>query len=114
MVARGADGQRIRVALSQTPAMDLRVWVVVFVVAAGCIRPVKHARMSVDDPVFPEERIAAAERVARQCSTYWGLLFPGLGQLCLGRTQEGAAIASVAAADAATASVAAVRSRVRR
>lgn len=111
MVARGADGQRFRVVLSHTPAMDFRVWVVLFVVAAGCIRPVKHARMSVDDPVFPEERIAAAERVARQCSTYWGLLFPGLGQLCLGRTQEGAAIASVAAADAATASVAAVRSK---
>jgi membrane protease YdiL (CAAX protease family) len=109
MVARGADGQRLRVALGHTTAMNLRVCMVVFVVAAGCSRPVRHARMSVADPVFPEERIAAAERAARRCSTYWGLLFPGVGQLCLGRTQEGAAIASVAVADAAAASVAAVR-----
>jgi membrane protease YdiL (CAAX protease family) len=93
------------------PAVFFRRWVVFVSVAAGCVRPVKHARMSADEPVFPEERIAAAERGARPCSPYWGLLFPGVGQLCLGRTQEGAAIASVAAADAAIATVAALSTK---
>lgn len=67
--------------------------------AAGCVRPVATARLSRLEPLAPEEIEARALVDRASCSTQLGLLFPGVGQLCLHQTARGAALASLAAAE---------------
>lgn len=72
-------------------------------VAAGCSRPVMTGRTSIIAPPSPAEIEAGAAVEFRSCSPHLGWLFPGLAQLCLGKTGEGAALAGLAAGEIATA-----------
>ena len=57
-----------------------------------------EARISREEPQS-EREIEAAGRVAnRKCDLRYGLLFPGVGQLCLGRSAEGSFLAALGAA----------------
>ena len=80
------------------------------VVAVGCAcsRPVVTARTSAIEPPAPEEIEAEIAVRGRACDPRLGFLFPGLAQLCLGKTAEGAALASLAAAEIGTAIAVAV------
>ena len=71
--------------------------------AAGCMRPVATARTSPLDPPTPRELEAEIDQRHRSCDPRWGLLFPGLGQLCLGQAESGLTLSSLAAAEIATA-----------
>jgi len=62
-----------------------------------------EARISREEPQS-EREIEAAGRVAnRKCDLRYGLLFPGVGQLCLGRSAEGSFLAALGAAELGTA-----------
>lgn len=91
-------------------AVTVTVTVTVTLAAAGCGAPLRQARLTHEEPEHPEERAAAARQAARACSGGWGLLFPGLGQLCTGRTAEGSTLAALAAAELATGVTVAARS----
>jgi hypothetical protein len=73
------------------------------VALAACSRPIIRARTSPIEPPAPEE-LAAEQRVrGASCSTYLGLLFPGLAQLCLGDRAKAAVIGGLAVAEVGTA-----------
>jgi membrane protease YdiL (CAAX protease family) len=72
------------------------------VLAAACSRPIQTARTTHAEPPAPAEVEAAARQQARRCGDGWGLLFPGLGQLCLGKTGEGSALMALGAAELGT------------
>jgi membrane protease YdiL (CAAX protease family) len=60
-------------------------------------------RTSFDAPPTDAELESTTRLADASCSGNWGLLFPGLAQLCTGRRAEGAVLMSLAAAEAATA-----------
>jgi membrane protease YdiL (CAAX protease family) len=69
----------------------------------ACSRPIKPARTTPTEPPS-EEELEAGELVRNaSCSRHWGLLFPGVGQLCQGRTGRGAVIAGLMVAEVGTA-----------
>lgn len=68
----------------------------------GCSRPLKNARLSADDPVYPAESEAAERQRSRKCSDYWGILIPGLSQLCRGKNIEGTALIAAGAIELGT------------
>jgi hypothetical protein len=73
--------------------------------AAGlvaCSRPLARARTETFQPVFPAEQAARERLQQARCSPRWGLLFPGLGQLCTGHPGEGLALLGLGAAELAT------------
>lgn len=76
--------------------------------ATACSRPVKTARVSSIEPPAPEELDAEVAMRDRSCDPRLGFLFPGLGQLCLGKKGEGAALASLGVAEVGTAIAVAV------
>jgi len=79
--------------------------------AGGCSRPLATARLSRLEPPAPEE-IEAREAIEhRSCTPNLAFLFPGAGQLCLGQTERGAVMGSVAAAEIGAAVGAAVETR---
>ena len=71
--------------------------------AAGCSRPVQTARTTLIAPPSEAEIEAGFAFDYRSCSPKLGWLFPGLGQLCLGKTAEGSLLAGLAAAEIGTA-----------
>jgi membrane protease YdiL (CAAX protease family) len=68
---------------------------------AGCAPPIHPARTSAAEPPSERERAAAERFARRRCSPNWKFLYPGVGQLCLGKTAEGSAIAAMTAVEAA-------------
>jgi membrane protease YdiL (CAAX protease family) len=70
---------------------------------AACSRPVTTARTTHAQPPMPAETAARERHEARRCDQGWGLLFPGLGQLCLGKRAEGSALMALGAAELGTA-----------
>ena len=76
--------------------------------AFACSRPVKTARVAAIEPPAPEELDAEVALRERSCDPRWGFLFPGLAQLCLGKTAEGATLATLGAAEIGTAIAVAV------
>lgn len=76
----------------------------------ACMRPVVPARRSIVEPPAPAETDAEARLQQAACSPRWGLLFPGLAQLCLRQTGEGVALAGAGAAEIGTAVAAGVAS----
>jgi membrane protease YdiL (CAAX protease family) len=81
----------------------LKAVVAALVAAAGCSRPVATARTTLIEPPAAEEIDAAARFQHRSCSPHLAWLFPGLGQICLGKGVEGGVMAGLAAAEAGTA-----------
>jgi membrane protease YdiL (CAAX protease family) len=71
--------------------------------AASCSRPVMTGRTSIIAPPSPAEIEAGVAVDYRSCSPHLGWLFPGLGQLCLGKTGEGAVLGGLAASEIGTA-----------
>lgn len=72
-------------------------------VASACSRPVQTARTTLIAPP-PEAEIEAGMALDyRSCSPKLGWLFPGVGQLCLGKTAEGSIMSGLAAAEISTA-----------
>jgi membrane protease YdiL (CAAX protease family) len=70
--------------------------------SAACSRPVRTARVSKLEPAMPAE-IEARQRLTKPpCSYKLSLLFPGLGQLCTRRTNEGLALMALGAAELGT------------
>jgi len=65
----------------------------------GCSAPIRHARL--DPAAAPSAvEIDAADRARnRSCGPTVGLLWPGIGQACLGRPQEAAILATMAGAE---------------
>lgn len=64
--------------------------------------PARPARLSPAEPAKPRELEAEQTYREASCSAATSLWFPGGGQLCQGRTAEGALFASLAAAEIAT------------
>ena len=66
----------------------------------ACSIPVRQARL--DSLAAPTQaEIDAADRArARSCGPTVGYLWPGIGQACVGRSEEGMALAALAAAEA--------------
>ncbi|HEU5055171.1 MAG TPA: hypothetical protein VFU21_01540, partial [Kofleriaceae bacterium] len=54
--------------------------------AVGCSRPVATARTTLIEPPTAAEIEAGVAMDHRSCSPSLGWLFPGLAQLCLGKT----------------------------
>jgi len=73
------------------------------VTAAACSRPVQTARTTLIAPPSQAEIDAGLAVDYRSCSPNLGWLFPGLGQLCLGKKPEAAVLSSLAAAEIGTA-----------
>lgn len=71
--------------------------------AAACSRPVATARTTLIEPPTPAEIEAGFAVEGRACSPNLGWLFPGLAQLCLGKTTEGAVMAGLAGSEIGTA-----------
>jgi membrane protease YdiL (CAAX protease family) len=71
--------------------------------AAACSRPVQTARTTLIAPPSEAEIEAGFAYDDRSCSPSLGWLFPGLGQLCLGKKPEALALSSLAAAEIGTA-----------
>ena len=66
--------------------------VIVVLALAACSRPIQYARTEKFQTVFAAEEAAAVRRAQARCSRNWGLLFPGLAQLCTGKPDEGVAL----------------------
>jgi membrane protease YdiL (CAAX protease family) len=75
--------------------------------ASGCIH-VRQARLTADEPPSEIELDALRRVKANQCSGLLAASFPGAAQLCLGKTTEGAALATLGVAELATGVTAAV------
>jgi membrane protease YdiL (CAAX protease family) len=77
--------------------------------SAMACAPIHRARL---DPSAPpsEVELDAAERLADPaCSAKWSLLLPGVGQLCTGKTGEGAVITALSVAEIGTAAALATK-----
>lgn len=70
---------------------------------AACSRPVQTARTTLIEPPSEAEIEAGLALDYRSCSPRLGWLFPGLGQLCMGKTAEGGVLSGLAAAEIGTA-----------
>ncbi|HVE82146.1 MAG TPA: CPBP family intramembrane glutamic endopeptidase [Myxococcales bacterium] len=68
---------------------------------AGCAH-VRPARLALEEDERPEEKQARETVAASGCPAAVPLLFPGIAEACLGRPAEGAALASLGAAELAT------------
>ncbi len=80
-------------------------WVIVC--AAACGPKIQPARTTVAQPPMPRE-IEAAERLDdARCNPRWGLLVPGMAQVCFGKRTEGAVLASLFVSEVTTAVAAA-------
>lgn len=66
----------------------------------GCGPPMHPARISAAEPPSARERAAADRFLHRRCSPNWKFLYPGLGQICLGKPDEGAILATLATTEA--------------
>ncbi len=77
--------------------------IVAAVTAAACSRPVQTARTTLIAPPSQAEIDAGLAVETRSCSPSLGWLFPGLGQLCLGKRGEAAVLSSLAASEIGTA-----------
>ena len=62
----------------------------------------RGARLNQDPTPLPREAEAKEQLRGSKCSPRTALLFPGLGQLCEGRTAEGSFLASLGAAELGT------------
>lgn len=80
----------------------LRRGLVCLLVTAACSRPVATARRSPAEPPSPRELEAAEAVRDAACSPNWSLLFPGLGQLCLGEVGKGVFLAGAGAGELTT------------
>jgi membrane protease YdiL (CAAX protease family) len=69
----------------------------------GCGPPLRQARTTIDQPVSSDEADAARRLEARACGPGWSVAFPGLGQLCTGKTAAGAALMTLGTAQLGTA-----------
>jgi membrane protease YdiL (CAAX protease family) len=76
--------------------------VVALALAAGCAAPLSEARSSSDQPVRDREQAAEARLARARCGGGWSVLFPGAGQLCDGRTAEGASLMALGVAELGT------------
>ena len=63
---------------------------------------IPRARTSASQPAFPREREAREAVRNARCDPRWGLVFPGLGSLCTGRTAEGVFFLGLGAAELGT------------
>ena len=63
----------------------------------ACAPVMRQARLDSAQP--PSERELQSAENARRCHSRWALLFPGLTQICQGRTTEGAVLAGLGAAE---------------
>jgi membrane protease YdiL (CAAX protease family) len=66
------------------------------------MRPPEPARTSRIEPPAPQEIEAAMVVAEERCSVNWGLLFPGLSQLCLGQHGRAAVLGGLGAAELTT------------
>jgi membrane protease YdiL (CAAX protease family) len=65
----------------------------------ACATELQHARRELDEPIMEREKEAFARVTERDCQTIWIHLLPGVGQLCLGETAEGAALVTTSLAE---------------
>jgi hypothetical protein len=73
-------------------------------VVCGCGPAMRPARLADAEPAS-ERELGSERRVAgAECGPALGLAFPGLGQLCHGKTAEGVTLATLGAAELGTAS----------
>ncbi len=87
----------------KSPRLPSTFALVTAAAAAGCAVPVQPARMSHEAPSTARE-LDAGERLARpRCNANWGLLWPGVGQLCHRKDTEGWVLAALTGAEVATA-----------
>lgn len=68
----------------------------------ACAPQLRRARRGVAEPASDRELEAAYRLRTRSCSGSWGLLLPGLGQVCHGATRQGVIMMSFAAAELGT------------
>lgn len=68
----------------------------------GCSRPLKSARVAHAQPVFAAEVRAAERQATRRCSDHWGLLIPGMAQMCRGKRLEGGLMMATGAIELGT------------
>ncbi|QDG52980.1 CPBP family intramembrane metalloprotease [Persicimonas caeni] len=66
---------------------------------SACAIPTQSARLEPTAPPTEVEASADTRYKDRACSPYWSWLYPGLGQLCVGKTGEGATLAALGAAE---------------
>ncbi|TNE87675.1 MAG: CPBP family intramembrane metalloprotease [Deltaproteobacteria bacterium] len=71
------------------------------VLASACSRPLATARLDAMADPLPGEIEAAARWEQRACTPALGVLWPGLGQACLGQTEEAAVLATATAVEVA-------------
>jgi membrane protease YdiL (CAAX protease family) len=71
-------------------------------IGSGCMRPPEPARTSRIEPPAPREIEAAMTARGARCSVNWGILFPGLAQLCLGEHDKAALLGGLGAAELTT------------
>jgi membrane protease YdiL (CAAX protease family) len=83
-------------------------FLLILLFTSGCVRPVQTARLDTLAEPMPAELAAHADWEDKSCAPSLGLLWPGVGQACLGHPVEGAILAGAAAAEVA-ATVALVR-----
>jgi membrane protease YdiL (CAAX protease family) len=74
----------------------------------GCSRPLARARTTHVEPVAPEEHDAGFRLTHARCSTWLGLLFPGLAQMCLHQDGKAAVVGGLAVGELGTAIAVAV------
>jgi membrane protease YdiL (CAAX protease family) len=76
---------------------------------AACGPAIRTARRSADEPPSAREVEAAESPPGTGCNATLGAFVPGLGQYCQGRKAEGAALMTVAAAELAVGTAAAIQ-----
>lgn len=74
--------------------------------AGGCAAPIAEARTTPDAPPLPREVAADSAVENQRCSPRWGLLLPGVGQLCRGHTEEGSVLLGLTALELTAAAIA--------
>jgi membrane protease YdiL (CAAX protease family) len=90
---------------------DLRPVLAAALAIAGCSRPLAPARLSLTEPPAPEEVEARVTLDHASCAPSLAFVFPGAGQLCMGKTEQAALMGSVGAAEVGAAIAGAVATR---
>jgi len=76
--------------------------IAVALMVVSCSRPIRHGRTSKNQAITTAEIEAQVVMRKPKCSTSLGLLFPGLAQMCTGRTGLGLALAAAGVAELGT------------
>jgi membrane protease YdiL (CAAX protease family) len=85
---------------------------VALMLLSNCANEMAHARLAPDEPTYPREASEDHTRAADCVGYIWNALIPGLAQLCIGETAEGAMLLTIGSAEIAVGTAVAIETTI--